>query len=493
MQICSSLWFSVLLLVFAHGEDGDFLTALSGIANVDQSESEHDNTRQSQSEGNAKRSVDEASEEIAPLDPATGGGLVAQPSDQQTPSEGVAKRSVDKVSEEGTPLELTTEDGLTVVSPKTTTAPIESIPNGDTDGAMGLLRQRLASEEQFNQRLQQLLAKSALDTKNKQGQVIVLQEQLAVAMQSQQNVNSAFMKKIAAENQALTEERSHTQEIENKLRKAGHIIDTEHQTITLLRERMGTILSHLRNVTHIGKVMENQLADAKAMENIKSHQLVAVQREAALQQRAPREFEAKLHEIQASKASDDMRLKAIEHQNSLLRQRIVSMSQRDKIYQNENTILRKQLRGKNREEQEEAEELEKVKGALAEAQKTNFNLQGKYADSLKALLNAREGSVAADLAGASTPSLDDTDPIKDASLLMQLKHDSKRLRSMMSLKPKRVPDGLRAGSARVQTVRDISQSSKSELALSHDSQGLTALLDRMSNATELKASKQNWH
>jgi chromosome segregation ATPase len=437
------LWYSVLILILARGRAGDVFLGSNGGPEVSPFQFEQGNEQQPEGDTNSKTNLDKGS---------------------------------DTAADEGSPLELTTEDGLAV----STTKPPEPTLNGNMDGAMLLLHQRLESEEQFNQRLQQLLAKSALDTRNKQGQVVVLKEQLAVAMQSQQNANEAFMKKIDAENAELAAERSHTKALEKQLRNAGHMIDSEHSTISLLRGRMGTILSHLKNVTHIGKIMESELADSKAKEGVKSRQLAAVQHQAALQQRVPMEFEEKLHEVQASQAIEGQRLKAAEHENLLLRQRVASTSKRDKIFENENAILRKQLRGKAREEQKEATELERVKEALAEAQKKNLQLQDKYADSLKSLLIARGDGVpdASALASDSSPSADGSEPVRDGSLLMQLTHDSKRLRSVMSSKA-----SSRAG------VGTVKIRASREDALSHDSQGLTALLNRMSNSTDKKALK----
>jgi hypothetical protein len=441
------LWYSVLILVLARARAGDVFLGSNGDPEVSPFQVEQENNQQPQGDANSKKNID------------TG---------------------IDKGTDEGSPLELTTEDGLAV----STTNPADPTLNGNMDGAMLLLHQRLESEEQFNQRLQQLLAKSAVDTRNKQGQVVVLREQLAVAMQSQENANGAFMKKIAEENAVLADERSQTKALQKQLRNAGHTIDSEHNTILLLRDRMGTVLSHLRNVTHIGKIMEKELADSKAKEVVKSRRLAAVQHQAALQQRVPMEYEEKLHQVQASQAIEEQRMKAAEHENYLLRQRVASTSKRDKIFENENAILRRQLRGKAREEQKEATELERVKEALAEAQKKNLELQDKYADSLKSLLIARGDGVpdASALASDSSPSIDGTEPVKDGSLLMQLKHDSKRLRSVMSSKT-----SSREGVGNVQ--KRASQSH--EDALSHDSQGLTALLNRMSNSTDKKASLLN--
>jgi hypothetical protein len=293
--------------------------------------------------------------------------------DEQFRGNSGVKKGGENIFDEGSAIQLTRQDELLAVSA------------GNTEGAMGLMRQRLASEEQFNERLQQLLTKSTSETRSKQDELIALRQKLAATEQAKKNLRSNFLRKKAEEDAAFVKLRSQDELVGNQLRTAAHKVNVQHNAIKLFRKRMSTVLSHLRNVTRLGKNMEKELADEKSKEAMKDHELLAFQRETGLDHHMRSKWEAKLRKAQAVRDSDEARWKAIEHENLLLRQRVASSRQRDRGLQNDNMILRKQLQEKNHKEEKELSELDIAKASLAEVQKSNAELQYKYAASIQNL------------------------------------------------------------------------------------------------------------
>jgi len=338
-----------------------------------------------------------------------------QGADEQSHSTGDAQKGI--MFDEGSASDLTRQDELLAVSA------------GFSDGAIGFIHQRIASEEQFNQRLQQLLTKSTLETQKKQEQLVAMQQQLRKTLQEQTKQRSSFLSKLANEVSQLAQERSHAETLSNQLRKAGSIVGIERNTIKLLHKRTSTLLSQLMNVTRRSKTMERVLADETSKDSIKDHQIVALQHEVAVEQRVPLHWKAKLHKAQVGRASDEAQMKAMERENFLLKQQMLSLSQRDRTLRDENQILRKQLRGTARKEEKETSELDEAKTSLVEAQKSI----DKYADSLKSLLNARgdgvvdESSLSSEFTLASVPSSDDFGAsVEDnPTIFMQREHTSR--------------------------------------------------------------------
>merc|ERR1719199_1645656 len=225
---------------------------------------------------------------------------------------------------EGAPLELAVEDPLPSVAAKPLkkhSSTIATIPQGNMDGAMGIVRTRLASEEQFNLRLRQLLNQSGLENHKKQKKMVALQLRLRTALQQQKRLRGASVKKEAE----IARQRSRAETAENRLRTARQTIGVGERSVKWLSQRVKTLLSHLSNVTHIGEVLERRLTEANANAASKGVALASIARKV---ERVPFAYEKKLHEVQSSKSADEANLKAVQRRNSILEESLESMHKR---------------------------------------------------------------------------------------------------------------------------------------------------------------------
>jgi len=347
------------------------------------------------------------------------------------------------VTVDDAPLELATEDAAPSARPTKAVAAEASIPQGSMDGEIGIVRTRLASEERFNLRLQKLLSQSALDNHKKQVKLTALQTQLQTVSKQHKDSKGAARFKILAEEKEITMQRSRADGAEKRLRKATKIMGSEGKTISWLRERVKTLMVHLGSVSHIGKALEGQLAEANSNSASKSRALEDMQRKATVEHHEPLQIEPNMHEFLASKtsASEEARTRRLENQNKLLEQRLQSLTKRDSILNDENTLLRGKLHTETAQKQVVVTELSKAKAALSESQKADIQLQGKYADSLKALISAQaanQGEPLDRIKGFTTdssPAMISPNPLTDehaSTSLLELGRDSSSLTSLMT-------------------------------------------------------------
>jgi len=246
----------------------------------------------------------------------------------------------------------------------------------------GMVNTRLASEEQFSSRLQALLSKSGEENHKKQEQVVALQAQLQILLLQKERLRSATIQKVSSDRSEIANQRSRADTAEERLKQSAHALAMGTKQVTWLRQRVKTLLVHLSNVTHIGEVLEHQLMEANKEADSKGVSLAAIERRV---EREP----ARLRAVEAGKSADEARMKAMERQNAFLQERLESVNKRDQILHKENGILRSKASSATTAAKQESTKLESVKAALAEAQKSNMQLQSKLAESLKALIVAQ--------------------------------------------------------------------------------------------------------
>jgi len=276
---------------------------------------------------------------------------------------------------------------------------IIALPQTSMDGAtQGMVNTRLASEEQFSSRLQALLSKSGEENRKEQEQVVTLQAQLQTVLLQKKRLRSKILQKVFADRSEITKQRSRADTAEERWKQSARILGMGTKQVTWLRQRVKTLLVHLSNVTHIGEVLEHQLTEANKKAASKGVSLAAIERRV---EREP----ARLRAVEAGKSADEARMKAMERQNALLQERLESMNKRDQILHTENGLLRSKASSATAAAQQESTELESVKAALAETQKSNMQLQSKLAESLKALIVAQAGAEPAARTGASLASV----------------------------------------------------------------------------------------
>lgn len=368
-------------------------------------------------------------------------------------SKPAAKPTIAPTPMEGAPLELAVEDGLLPNNKKhIQKTSLLAVGSDDMGGAVGYLRSRLAAEEQFTVRLQQLLAQSGKEGASKQHQMDLLEQQLRSSSKAKQETQQSSAKALMEEKTELARQRSRADLAEKQLRQTTGEVGTLQRTMQWMRTRVSTLLAHLANVTHIGKAMEAELAAAKHTTAVAGQKLRAAQRQAAVEHRIPMKIEAKLKKVVTEEASAVKRLTTKQRQNDKLQERILAVSKRDKILQTENSLLRAKLASKNGDEEHLHQELERIKGMLADTQKNNMQLQSQYADSLQGLVAP----------SATSPSKEET--IVNTSSARSLKSDVGGLSTLI--------EQSNAPAASRQAIHD-----RDKKELSRDSQGLNNLLE----------------
>jgi len=345
------------------------------------------------------------------------------------------------------PLEFATEDGLAAAekSPKvagSAFAEIDSnaVPQVNMDATIGVANFRLASEEQLNGRLQKLLSQSAVDKEFLQQKIAQLESDLHKAVEQKQLLKGDALVKLSAEDAETSQQTARADAAEKKLRKADHDICVGQKTVTWLKERLNSLLAHLRHVMNIDKTLQQELVEKSSSARSLKYRLAAMKRDAEAQHSVPKKVVAGLQKVEADKASEDARMDALTRQNRLLQERLLSLGKRDQVLEKENRFLRGQLREKNGQAAGSQKELEQVKAALAEAQSSNVQVQSKYAsellntvetqsedaDSLKSVVTAAAAGGEHGAASPETTSDEDTGS-EAASSLMELRRDSSRM------------------------------------------------------------------
>lgn len=273
---------------------------------------------------------------------------------------------------------------------------VSLVQTGSMDGTMGIVRTRLASEEQFSLRLQKLVAQSALESHKKQEKLVLLQEQLQNAAQEQIRLRGASMKRAAEledERTYAAIQHSRADKAEAQLQQASHAIAHEEKTVEWLSEQVKTLTWHLSHVTHIDKELQRQLAAANTSLAKSRESMAAEKRKESEEDRSMKKLQAELLELRAGKTTElQATTEQFFKQNDLLQQRMLSVSKRDNILGKENDLLRQQLHSETAQAQQAQTEMEEMKAAFSDMQKKNFQLQNKYAESLKALIVARAGA-----------------------------------------------------------------------------------------------------
>lgn len=371
----------------------------------------------------------------------------------------------------GLPSDFGADDSLVQVSARRALSTSQT--NGTDSSAMAYIRGRLASEESFSSRLRQLLVQSSKDSNAKQQNLQSLQAQLRDANLNQKKLTALSVKQIDEEERKVAEEHDRADVAEAKLRNATAGMDVLKRNVNLLKGRTRTLLSHLANVTHLGKAMEAQLAASRWQTNAVGQQLETEHFNQLAFSGKQGEMRNQLRRVQASEATEELRAKAAERKNGFLQKRYEALTKRDQILQVENDLLRRKLDAQSSQEKGLREELDRMKSILEESQKSNAQLQTQYATTLAGQVSTKGIGVMSEASGPSASS--NVAPTHDSAIL-DLKRDITGLTTLV--KEERKEAAKPKSKLRGSQIR--------ERLLGSQSQGLDALIQHLPHTMKQK-------